>query len=343
MIIGIYGAYAQGNFGDDLMALICANEVLKSGHVPLVYGLLENACSLPGCQVTQDLNEFLKKSEKFIYGGGGLLTVKRITRSYQRAMRSDIFKIINHASNHNKKIGVFSIGSNGDLSVPPADSSIAILSTASAVTLRLNIDKTWPFMPMFAKSHPDIVLSIKYCLSSLFVQDRNNNSATRVAINVNKRQGLLSIPVLLFLSYTRNMEITYVAAHSLERGFGSDFQLPRIFLKSFKRFKNYRINNSLAALSEISNWEAIVSSKLHVGVAAMSLGATFFPYSNNRKVYAFFCDLGITSTCWRDACGFISVLFRLPNYRFNNKEKVLIDNAIRNSQAHLDAINEFIA
>jgi hypothetical protein len=341
--IGIYGAYSQGNFGDDLMALICANEVLKAGQSPLVYGLSEKACSLQGCQVTHDLNEFLAKSNKFIYGGGGLLTVKRVTSDFQMAMRSEIKKIIKHASEYSKEIGVFSIGSNGDLSVLPVDYAMGIASAASVATVRLNVDQSWPFMPISTESYPDIVLSIKSCLSTSFVQPLYKSPRIRVAINISKRLGYLSIPILLILSYARNFDVIYVAAHSRERGFGSDFQLPVLITKLFKRLENIRIENSLLALSEISSWDVIISSKLHVGVAAMALGATFFPNSNNAKVYSFFCDIGVTSTCWQGALGFFTALFRLPYHRFNDKEWLAIENAAKDSRSHLDAIRSFVA
>jgi hypothetical protein len=344
MIFGIYGAYSQGNFGDDLMALMFAQEVLKSGNQPLIYGLSSADCSLPGCQTTQNFDEFLVKSKCFIYGGGGILTVNSFKASFQNLMRQEIFALISHANKNNKAIGVFSVGSKGFNKLMPVDYAQKLLSSASVATVRLVSDLSWPFLPSNSYSYPDCVLGLKHNLDMPMPKPKliNTFCRRRIAVNLSKQYGYFSLVIFWLLTFILPIDVIYVAAHSSRRGFGSDFQIPAKLIRYLPRFHNYRINNALSALSELASYDAIISHKLHVGIASMALGSTFFPNSRNLKVLAFFTELGILSTAWSGILGLFMTILKSTNYDFSLREKSLIDAAISESSHHFISVNHFI-
>lgn len=342
MIFGIYGAYSQGNFGDDLMALMFAHEVLKSGNQPLIYGLSPAACSLPGCQTTQNFDEFLDKSKCFIYGGGGILTVNSVKASFQNLMRQEIFSLISHANKNKKTIGVFSVGSKGLNKLMPVDYAQMLLSSASVATVRLKSDLSWPFLPSNSYSYPDCVLCLMHHLEMPLSKPVKSLRRRRIAVNLSKRFGYFSLGIFCLLTFILPIDVIYIAAHSSERGFGSDFQVPVNLIRYLPRIHNYRINNALSALSELASYDAIISHKLHVGVASMALGATFFPNSGNLKVLAFFTELGILSTAWSGFLGLTMTILKSTNYNFSSCENSLINDAVTESSHHFILANRFI-
>ena len=72
MKILLWGAYQQGNFGDDLMAWVFARGIKKLGHSVKVFGLSPSEAEDFGLETATSIDEALEEADAVVLGGGAV-------------------------------------------------------------------------------------------------------------------------------------------------------------------------------------------------------------------------------------------------------------------------------
>lgn len=330
-MIGIYGAFKPGNFGDDLMAILFADVVKKLNKDVLVYGLDDGLAKKYGFKSTNSLNFFLSNVSKVAMCTGGMLCVSSESKGYPAIFVEELNSVTNFLKKNNIPYAFFSIGGNGVNDYGPEIENSLRSSVLGFSTVRLKSDLAdGNIKSINAKWFNDVVLAV----GNLYPKSVSGHNV--VAFNLTKRVGRALLPLIVLMAYVTGKDVVFVSTHSKTEYCGDYLPSNRIS-DFFSRVRTYRCYDPLLDLDAISKWEAIVSGKLHLGMAAFAYGAYFVTSMNNKKVYSFFKENDMEQRLYS---GKISLLLNCIMIFF--KKRNLDVHGYENSVEHLKALATFV-
>lgn len=296
MKIGIWGNYCYGNFGDDLMAISIANYLKKKGHCPIVYRLDALLAKQFSIEVEGSVQSLVEKVDLLFIGGGGMLVGDSILRRYfspvARSFEND-FKELNEAlAVYKKNVYPISIGGDGNGRPRiPRQRKKFFSSYVGDGTLRLKGDlrytqklgRNFTYIPdilfdtsnrfkvkRFQKSKKtDVWIGV-----NIISKDLKNETWHKELIDIAKKDS--HIKLFFIKTHLENYSVDYE-------------YLPRELSENIKIYQYADIEGILNFLASL---DVLISSKLHVGLTAMSLGTPFFSFKGKKKTQAQLMELG---------------------------------------------------
>lgn len=296
--IALIGAYWQGNFGDDLMAVIYARALQGAGHRVKVFRLDESYAREFEIETCQRIDELLAGARVCVWGGGGIL----VANSYPpNEASSDISGVIYEMTQVCIKRGIpvvlSSIGGDGFgrwANIPAAASALLSSGAVSAVSVRLQSEVE--LVQSYCREcryFPDVVLS---SLHYAYPGKKNSSEVEkcrklRVGLNLSNQKENQSLVDLLFVlsKLTRRFEIEILLTHLDSVPYDYE-KLSSIFARRIPVTRPERMKEYLTGLSR---FDMIVSSKLHLGLAALALGVEFISFRGSWKVRNALKDYGL--------------------------------------------------
>ncbi len=263
-IIGIFGFYSYGNFGDDLMALLFAKHIAEIGHVPLIFfdGSLPPV-SLSQFNLESDISKFVEQSHKIIYGGGGILCKERsINSPVYNGFYNNLFRFVNLAEKSEVPLAAFSIGGQGlgnRVGLHVAVSKLLLSEQLEKASLRLKGDEELlKFIEIPYATAPDIVFNSHTLLNEASKEIVKNSRKVKIGINFFNRKKyyiirklLAVVPGLELFDVQTGMKAKQNSSNGSSILYSGDIQ-------------NY--------LQELKGLDLLLTCKLHVGIAAISMG-----------------------------------------------------------------------
>jgi len=131
MNIALFGFYPYGNFGDDLMAVLLAEELRRHGANPLIYGLLPEIAEEFGFTRTDSIDDLLADTGLLVFGGGGAFL-----RSDAAEFHEEIEWACEICARRHVPIVMISVGGDGGPVEGIPEARLRILREARLVTLR---------------------------------------------------------------------------------------------------------------------------------------------------------------------------------------------------------------
>jgi hypothetical protein len=282
--VAIVGSYAEGNFGDDIMARIFWKGLSDADFLPVV-------CNVPSwnpireyIRVEDDLSELLSRVECVVVGGGGLLLLRDSLLPYQEPFLFTIRSLNDwkeRLAAH--RIFVASIGGNGNMLINRE--VLRLVHNAEEVTLRLK-DEVRPLQDLVHRKvlyFPDVVFSSHTLLQS--VQD--SGPIFHVGFNVTRRMGVAIEPFLKVGEVLLGTKYVFLQTHPLSSGHDYEY-------RSRRHKYNLLIDATDDGLRRLYSVQRVYSFKLHIGVVALSLGREARFSSRNEKVRSFLRDTGLS-------------------------------------------------
>jgi polysaccharide pyruvyl transferase WcaK-like protein len=339
MKILIWGYYSEGNFGDDAMGLVFAEEIRKLGYEPVLYGDGSHLREYIVAAITQSLPDAYPASTA-ILGGGGFLTSlgwrQRWFGSFSRMEKARLGELEKWL--REKKVSLVPISIGGDRSkISPIKRHI--LSTycvSGTVRLRSDLVSLEKNQIMNFKQHADILWLLPEILEIHHDPDR---ACSKVGFNIKTRHA--------------SSKLRFAAEDSV-----SPFNLKPVNVISHVDSKKYNYENrhddwdTLAYtgnifdfVREISNLSVMVSSKLHVGLVALSLRVPFISYRGPEKAKAALKELGLDDFI----AGNPSELQKILRFLLENRKQVverirlISEQEIISAQGHLTHLEETLS
>jgi hypothetical protein len=323
-VVGLWGAYFFGNFGDDLMAVQLAKEIRRAGHTPLAYGLDSGIAASHDIKRAESLASLFRESALVVIGGGGLLTkvpvARRVLRREPWVMERELRRFVRQARRTPETpVIAISVGGDGEPTVSLGGWRRRLWSEVGMESLTVRLRTDCAILDGFGKKatyYPDTVLSgfgdldgappdAWRCIRSRAAGElvvglnlkRSSGGRLLAAMSQLRQRALragLKLRLLLLTSHIPG----YVRGYELESA-GVDETIETI-----------RYREPLAFLSEIAKIDLVISSKLHVGVAALACGVPFVSYGGPRKASAFLGDLNLDGWCFgeRDVFGVVELI-----------------------------------
>jgi hypothetical protein len=304
MKIAIWGSYEHGNFGDDLMAIIFAEALKKEGCFPIIYRLNEKIANRFNVDTTNDLTELFSGVSFAIVGGGGMLVIDNSFRRYFSKVawqfESDFKKLYEALKYLNVELIPLSIGGNGEsgsnTNLPKYRSKV-FSEMVTRGTLRLEGD-----LPLAKKLNintqciPDILLTTS---STFPVVKKKSSLIKKIGINLvgvssSKLSGLLESLAV----NNENIEIVFINTHLEE--YGHDYELTKKVHTSERISDFCHTDDFMRTFNLLSSLDLLISSKLHLGLTAMTYRTPFISYNGKKKTNSYLNSVSQEKTIYYD-------------------------------------------
>ncbi|WP_037313416.1 polysaccharide pyruvyl transferase family protein [Ruegeria halocynthiae] len=301
MRIFLWGAYQQGNFGDDLMAVLFAKKLEAMGHSVEVYGISTREAQKNGLTVNRDAMDGIRKADAVVMGGGAVLKeaqlLRMIVKSAPRKIEQRYLTLRRAAIRYNKPVYFTSIGSDSIRGFRDISLARRYLFKSDCVkggTVRLNRDV--PLLnerSITAAFYPDVLMGTAKHID----QDPADwqYDTPRILLNFHKRHTHVGHAIVDHIRKTvPNAEILVTRSHLAESGFtyewdGKDRDLTLMPYEDCMDF-----------CQKLRTMSLVLSSKLHVGLTAMSYGVPFISVGGRGKVRAQLEQLNLQDLCYVD-------------------------------------------
>lgn len=300
MKVFIWGCYWQGNFGDDLMAVIMSKYFLERGYEVKVFRLPKSLADQHGIGVCSDVADGVAWADAVVLGGGAFLQrqFSLFLKMLSPAIR-DIYKELENLyvalRDSNKKFAFCSIGSSGARAFEDLDRvvrDILSLSSNKGGSVRLVKD-----LALFEQAkpkcevrfYPDILLASYLYIGGVRRED-GLGGRIRVGVNVSRRDRSFVKAILEWRERNFDkVDLDFVLTHSIESGISSEYISTRKGVGSVVHLDPCEFAHGLL------EFDCIVSIKLHLGLVALAGGANFISYKGQPKTIDQLTDLGLAS------------------------------------------------
>ncbi|MDH6099439.1 polysaccharide pyruvyl transferase family protein [Anabaenopsis sp. FSS-46] len=334
--VAVWGSYLWGNFGDDVMAIMISRHLQKQGFHPVVYKLDPKLAKHYGISSESDLDTLLSSSVACIIGGGGFLC----SSSGVHLMDSEYKHFYLSLLNHSIPVHFCSIGGDGSSSLPLLSlylTKLFLLPNVKSGTVRLETDlKIFQEIGIHSEFYPDIILS-----SPMFfplehkTNDENNSKKKRklsIIMNFGKSNKMDILGKLISLIFPLlSIRVTYLRTHLSWLNPSNPPFLDYEYLGSESNEQNVIYENVEQVRDALINCDLIISSKLHVGVFALSYGVPFMSINGAKKTQSFLDQAEIKSS-YLNTRGFsLSVIWRIFLLLLNRKKILFMTDAIKNN------------
>lgn len=307
--IFIWGCYWQGNFGDDLMAVLMARDLQNMGHDVLVFRLPSNIASKYSLKSVNDVETGVAWADVVLLGGGAVLKAalpgwRKIFSASSREIEREIEKLAIELIKKKKALYCCSIGSDGVSSLmqlSPARKKLICETDFRGGSLRLEKDVS--MFDVLDNSEvfysPDILLS-SYLKFPVNGYENRESNRVKIGVNVSKRDGLFVRRLVRKLEKFSNMEISFLLTHSKSSGIVSEYASDNVKFQG--RPVPVLINDDpVEFLNRLKEFDIVISVKLHLGLVAMMGGATFFSYKGKEKTKSQLASFGLGEYIYDEA------------------------------------------
>lgn len=309
MNVFIWGCYSQGNFGDDLMAVLFAKLFEAQGCNVKCYKLSPTVSSNHQIDTISNVDEGVAWSDIVILGGGAFLKREKDTHIN---INNDVKNLRIALDQHNRDIYCLSIGSDN---IKTTDELYAerqkILANPNFKGGTVRLKRDLAVLPSLNLVHvEDIVLILPVLFKHLAIYSHSSNYKLdkKHLLNISKKN---FIKLIFSPSHWKKIiTSTYFRSHDPKFGIKSEIAVPML-----SYFNN---EDPIVSAFELATSKSIISSKLHVGIAACSFGVGFKSVFGNDKTKAFIDE---------------------------NKEFLIIENgyySMRNEKKQIDILNKYL-
>lgn len=328
-LVGLFGCYTAGNYGDDLMLFMFSRKLTEWGVRHIAYCGEEIGSQLD-CQHTSDIDQFLGSIDMLLFGGGGLFIDKaRCSKKFSG--------VLGHVANQCIENGItmyaFSVGGSGE-SEPQMDTErLQFLSGLEEVTLRNSEDR--PFIEKFGISNK-LYADVVWCLNDFFARRERAKQDSRTVIGIDSvlvGQGRRDIRILLKLIRMRRGRYQIV---EVDQWIREEVDSSRIQYRELGTF-----------VDRIQDVDIVISSRLHLNMTLLTLGKSAVLYDGAPKSQLFFERYGLNGLQfrgrWRKIWLWLEILTgRLPKRARRAVSALDLEGLAKDARQHFDELRDVL-
>lgn len=294
--VGIFGFYSYQNLGDNLMACLFAQHVKDSGHEPIIFSKADSGDMDWGFPTCGDVKEFVDNADIIVFGGGGLLLPRRKLSEIIRDFNEDLGQILERTGPKATPLLGLSLGGAGcDFEQIVPEVRKELVRRLDYVTLR-NREDLKLLAP--ANSKGEFVDDVVWTTARKLPRTRNRKNSARLRVGVNLDLGSLRRPTLvklfvwLITSIRRDLDFVFIEVHPTgqHRAFCADL--------SQSNCSNKIMTNIEDACTAVASIDLLITSRLHIGVMAMSYGVPTIAYAGEEKTKLLYKRIGRSAFFW---------------------------------------------
>jgi polysaccharide pyruvyl transferase WcaK-like protein len=304
--VAIWGSYNYGNFGDDLMAVMLSKHFTAFGAEPVVYRLDNNVAEYYHIKNTYSIDSLLKEAKFCVVGGGNFLQAFP-------SLEYDWEEFLNALKQYSIPVHMISVGGDGsglETVLTHYQRKFLEYSDLRESTVRLLSDLA--VLSRYSKQvtiYPDIVFSTGYFWPLEEKSNYISSHKLRVGLNLPKSRKITALAKYLnVISHFNDVEFYFFSTH--QSNYSVDYEFLPIFETPAIRRVTY--SNLDSIIDVLSSLDLLISSKLHLGIAALSSNVPFYSLGGASKTQSLLkelnCRFAILSTSRRQYINLARIL-----------------------------------
>lgn len=271
------------------MAFLFSKVISGHGEEPLIYCLNKNVASACEAKVTENF-DLLHTASLVILGGGGFLTdsslFRRIIHTPTRHSTKRLKGLYKSLLKSNKKIIPISIGGDGTslskfkskfLKEVACRGTVRLESDLSTM-VKINVENYFNF--------PDILWNLNRYCSNTTVKNFPKK-IKKIGINI-KNKDLSNKNLKAFKVLEKKYELIFILSHIDIKKYNYE-----VSLENYSTLKySGDIDRFVSGLADL---DLVLSSKLHIGMSALSVSTPFLSYRGPQKAVFALKESGLSS------------------------------------------------
>jgi hypothetical protein len=273
-VIPVFGAYFNGNFGDDLMGHLIASRLADSGYHPRLWRGPDNTFRGRKWETASTMDEFVKGAKCVVFGGGLPFCNSDFTPYWEA-----ISEMVDVCEKETIPIIAISVGSHGHHNdMHPAAVKLVGSPMFKAASLRLQGDVEW-----LRATGKDVEYVPDIVLTAMPYQPRTRISHVLLCMTAGLWDKLL-LDRLVCRLRRRGFTVSTIAQ------FADGFD----WSERYYHGKGTKIVNSGpdSVTEAIRDADVVVATGLHIGITALSGGAEFVSVRTAGKTASFMKQCG---------------------------------------------------
>jgi polysaccharide pyruvyl transferase WcaK-like protein len=261
-----------------------------------VYGWDDDVGRRYGAQATRNLDEFVERSDLVIYGGGGVL----LPQSKDQPFSKLIGELVDACQLRSVPLACLSIGGAG---LPLGDVKPAarrrLVESAAAVTVR---DPNEALLLRDAGVYAEFFEDVVWTAAAAFPRlrrSRSESGAVRIAVNLYPNDALrrqLDATFAALAAQPGEVQWRFVESHT----FPAEYRQAYAPSLPSDRFESVQFRGVEEGLDFLVACDLVVTSRLHIGVAAMSFGIPCVALAPEPKTKNCFAHFALLANCWNE-------------------------------------------
>jgi polysaccharide pyruvyl transferase WcaK-like protein len=344
--VALFGYYSYGNLGDNLMAYLLSRHVKSLGHAPVVFTKSPQFMTGWDVELCSDVISLVNQSDVIIFGGGGVLIPRKSLSAQQKDFNEDLGAAVKVAiAKDIPRIGISLGGAGKPLDqIVPAERQ-ELVRSLEYVSLR---------------NSEDLQLLGQAGIDGAFHNDIVWTTADQVPVSLARSTGRRRIGLNLYLTQSRRYKLLRNILQFVVR---LRPDLDFVFLDihpgpdgSFNAFAPERMPKNCIrktlldieeACREAASLDLLITTRLHLGVMAMSYGGTTIAYAAQEKTRMLYKRIGREKLFWSgsDLWRFLEC-FLLPGKlakTIATGRKRDLGEVVRDAHSHYAKLSEALA
>lgn len=319
MRILVWGAYQQGNFGDDMMAWIFSRSFGRSGHETKVFGLSQCEAEDLSIATVRDIDQAVAWADAVVIGGGAVFDrwwrrrdfVQLLRSAQVRNMELQYHRLGRALKRHGKPLHMASVGSNGIshlAQMSPFRYGLMRAAKDGVILLRLKSDLRFFLNHRgVVAQFPDILFATPTLLGDASPKNRCGDEPKRVLLNLYRGYAQM-VPLIVERVRAKWPDAIISSTQSHLPEIALDYEWTPAPGAGVTEVPYSGVRSMLSLLAET---DIVISSKLHIGIVGMSLGANFISLGGSDKVRVALGELGIDDTAYLSPGDFTEIAIDL--------------------------------
>lgn len=294
--IAIWAPLKYANYGDDLQAILLEDVIRKAGYETIVFQLDIHLAQQYNITSAHSEDDLLRNASICIIAGGSFLMpinpIKRWLHKDYREIENSYIKLYKKCLKYNVPLLPISIGGDGKChklfwKIPLSRYHIIKSDIFLNGTVRLKDDLKY-LNDKTKKNfiyYPDMLLQAGKMMQ---IKSTNENKTIKKKIGLNLKKGKyidyrILDSIFQYANTHDDIEFYFIRSHMKSADINYEF-MP---IKESKNIYCINYENPKQLLSLLSSFHCIISSKLHIGLTALSVGTPFISYRGQGKTHAF--------------------------------------------------------
>lgn len=275
-VVAVFGAYFNGNFGDDLMGHLIATNLSEAGYEPLLWRGPDYSIGGKKWKNADHVDDFLKDTRCVVFGGGMVFCNSNFPEYWQ-----DMADVLDVCEKRNIPIVAISVGSDGHFdNLHPISNRLLKSSALVAVSLRLTTDVE----PVKSFSQDRCIVQYSdIVLASSILTQRERAVKVLICMAVGRIERFL-LGISFLMMRLKGLEVCSISQFVDSRPESNHF----IKLNG----KNYSNKGVTSVLEAVRNCDVVIGRGLHVGMAALASGSSFVSFRSTGKTVIFMNEIG---------------------------------------------------
>jgi polysaccharide pyruvyl transferase WcaK-like protein len=344
--VALVGFYGQGNFGDDLMALVYGQYLKRRGLSFSVYKLCTPYAARFGFHVAQSAEELLEGADILLWGGGGLL-VSWQSLTYRLLfprVQGEFSALIDTARGKGVRFLASSVGGGGSCpeQLKPRYKQ-QFVESAEFITVRNPQDLDFVRrLGVEGESYPDILWSASEYLPVQPVKHSGLRIGVDAYFNNLLRQHIVQLLPLLYGLTRERKDCEFVLLDTTNRTIRAYRGLGTLIRGA--NVRSHQFTDPDEDLATLASLDLLVSTRLHSLLMCLESGVPVISLCGENKTRLLLENVGLKHLCFGpERIGEFIALMRskpaldrfLRDYQFPD-----VAALARDSGGHLEALGE---